>query len=269
MSMGKRENKKTATTETQNKTEAQKLSPPTRGSNNLNTSVVARKVSKPKKASELTMELYDVRGKVVDAIDLPKEIFGAKVNDQLMAQAIRVYLANQRMGTASTKTRGEVRGSTKKIWAQKHTGRARHGSRKAPIFVGGGIVSGPKQRDFSLRVSKKMRRLALFSSLTSKLKKGEIRGITGFGKIEPKTKLMVNAMKNLGINEKDIKVLLVVPSHKKEFENLYRAARNIKGVNVQGVNLLNAYEVLDNKMILLMKESLKSMEDRFLKTKDG
>lgn len=247
------------------KTETHRLS----ASEKLSASVVTRKVSKPKKASELSMELYDPKGKVVDTIALPKEIFGAKINNQLMAQAIRVYLANQRTGTASTKTRGEVRGSTKKIWRQKGTGRARHGSRKAPIFVGGGIVSGPKPRDFSLKLSKKMKRLALFSSLTSKFQKGEIKGITGFEKIKPKTKLMVAAIKRLGINDEDKKVLLITPSSQKEFENVYRAARNIEGVNIVNANLLNVYEVLDNKLILLMRESLKIMEDRFLKTKDA
>lgn len=217
----------------------------------------------------LTMDFFNIKGKIEEKIELPKEIFGAKVNNQLIAQAVRVYLANQRMGTASTKTRGEVHGSTRKIWRQKGTGRARHGSRKAPIFVGGGIVSGPKPRDFSLKLPKKMKRLALFSALTSKFKKAEIKGITGFEKIEPKTKLMVNAMRNLGISDKDKKVLLVTPSTKKEFENVYRAARNIKGVNILDANLLNAYEVFNNKLILLMKESLEIMQDRFLKAKDA
>jgi len=218
-----------------------------------------------RKSNGLTMDFFNLKGNVTEKIELPKEIFGAKVNNQLMAQSVRVYLANQRMGTASTKTRGEVSGSTKKIWAQKHTGRARHGSRKAPIFVGGGIVFGPKPRDFSSKLSKKMKRLALFSALTSKFNKGQLKGLTGFEKIEPKTKLMVSAMKNLGISDKDKKVLLVTPSTKKEFENVYRASRNIKGVNIVNADLLNVYEVLNNRLILLMKESLKVMEDRFLK----
>ncbi len=212
----------------------------------------------------LTMDFFDMKGKVEEKVHLPKEIFGAKINNQLMAQAVRVYLANQRMGTASTKTRGEVSGSTRKIWAQKHTGRARHGSRKAPIFVGGGIVFGPTHRDFSLKLSKKMKRLALFSSLTSKFKNGEIKGITGFEKIDPKTKLMALALKNLGISDKDKKVLLITPSSEKDFENVYRASRNIKNINILNASMLNAYEVLNNKLIVLMKESLGIIEDRFL-----
>ena len=150
------------------------------------------------KKGDLVLDFFDTKGKVADTVDLSKEIFGAKINNSLMAQAVRVYLANQRMGTASTKTRGEVHGTTKKVWAQKHTGRARHGSRKAPIFVHGGIVFGPSPRDFSLKLSKKMRRQALFSALSSKLKREEIKGITGFEKLPPKTKVMAAALKSLG-----------------------------------------------------------------------
>jgi len=96
------------------------------------------------RSTGLRADVYNTQGRVVSKVSLPKEVFGAKVNDNLMAQAVRVYLANQRMGTASTKNRGEITGSTKKIWRQKGTGRARHGSRKAPIFVGGGVAFGPR-----------------------------------------------------------------------------------------------------------------------------
>ena len=109
-----------------------------------------------------------------------------------------------------------------------------------------------------------MKRLALFSSLTSKFKNGEIKGITGFEKIDPKTKLMALALKNLGISDKDKKVLLITPSSEKDFENVYRASRNIKNINILNASMLNAYEVLNNKLIVLMKESLGIIEDRFL-----
>ena len=221
-----------------------------------------------KKTGGLSLDFFDMKGKVAETIKLPKEIFGAKINDKLMAQAVRVYLANQRLGTASTKTRGEVHGSTKKIWQQKGTGRARHGSRKAPIFVHGGIVFGPHPRDFSLKLSKKMKRLALFSALSYKLKKGEIKGITGFEKIKPKTKLMVAAIKNLGLSPKSKNVLLITASTTKEFENIYRAARNIESVNILNANLLNTYAILNSKTILLIKDSLKVMTDAFLKIKE-
>ena len=218
-----------------------------------------------RKKSDLALDFFDTKGKVVDAVGLPKEIFGAKINNSLMAQAVRVYLANQRMGTSSTKTRGEVRGSTRKIWRQKGTGRARHGSRKAPIFVGGGIVFGPKPRDFSLKLSKKMKRLALFSSLSSKQKRGEIKGITGFEKLPPKTRVMAAALKSLEIIDKYKKIALVLPSTKKDFQNLYRASRNIEDLTVFNASLLNAYAVLNSDLMLLTKDSLRVMEDTFLK----
>lgn len=226
---------------------------------------VKTKKLKTNKADGLAIDVFDTTGKVVEAIDLPKEIFGAKINKKLLAQAVRVYLANQRRGTASTKTRGEVHGSTRKIWAQKHTGRARHGSRKAPIFVHGGIVFGPKPRDFSLKLSKKMKRLALFSALSAKLKSKEIKTVTGLNKIEPKTKLMAKVIKNLGVSKNINNILLITPFSTKEFESIYRASRNIKGVSILNANMLNAYQVLDNKLILLMKDSIEVMKETFLK----
>lgn len=216
---------------------------------------------------ELALGFYSTKGKIEETIKLSKEIFGAKINNVLMAQAVRVYLANQREGSASTKTRGEVHGTTKKVWQQKGTGRARHGSKKAPIFVHGGIAFGPHPKDFSLRLSKKMKRLALFSALSSKMKKGEIKGIVGFEKIEPKTKLMAEAIRNLGI--KNNKISVVIPSVKAGFENFYRATRNIRDVKIISANILNVYEVLNSKIILLAKDSLKAMEDVFLNRKEA
>ena len=141
-----------------------------------------------RKPSGLTAEVFDLYGKFVEKIQFPKEIFGAKENPKLVSQAVRVYLNNQRRGTASTKSRGEVRISTRKIWRQKGLGRARHGAKSAPIFVGGGVAFGPKPRDFSLNLNKKMRKAALFAVLSSKQKDGEIRVLKNLEKIEPKTK---------------------------------------------------------------------------------
>ena len=225
--------------------------------------------TRAKKASGLTIDVFDAKGKVTGKISLPKEIFGVKVNKQLLAQAVRVYLANQRKGTASTKTRGEVHGSTRKIWRQKGTGRARHGSRKAPIFVHGGIVFGPHPRDFSLKMSKKMKKLALFSALSAKLKNKEIKAVTGLEKLEPKTKSMVEVIKNLGINGEKRDILMVVPKAKEELENVYRAARNIEGLRIVNANTLNTYEVLNNKLILLMNEAITTMKENFLKKKSN
>ena len=148
-------------------------------------------------SARLRADVYNTQGKVVSKIGLPKEVFGAKVNNSLMAQAVRVYLANQRMGTASTKNRGEITGSTKKIWRQKGTGRARHGSRKAPIFVGGGVAFGPRTRDYSLKIPKKMKKAALFSALSFRQNNREIKVVTGLENISPKTKFMAQVIKKL------------------------------------------------------------------------
>lgn len=228
-------------------------------------------VSKPKmvRASRLAANVYNMQGKVVSKVNLPKEVFGAKVNDSLIAQTVRVYLANQRMGTASTKNRGEITGSTKKIWRQKGTGRARHGSRKAPIFVGGGVAFGPRTRDYSLKIPKKMKKAALFSALSQKQNNGEIKVVTGLEKIQSKTKFMAGVLKNLKIESKKRKILLVTPDRQKNgLENVYRAARNIEGVRIQNVKTLNTYEILDNNGIIFMKAAIEKFEEHFLGGKD-
>lgn len=236
-----------------------------------------RLTTRVRKSSGLTIDVFDTKGKITGKISLPKEIFGVRINSKLLAQAVRVYLANQRKGTASTKTRGEVSGSTRKIWAQKHTGRARHGSIKAPIFVGGGIVSGPKPRDFRLKMSKKMKRLALFSALSAKLKSNEIKVVAGLEKLKPKTKSMIEVINNVGVDEKDRDILMVTPRESikeksdsiGELENVYRAARNIEGMRIISANTLNTYEVLNNNLILLMDKAVASIKENFLKEKNS
>lgn len=222
------------------------------------------------RGSGLTIDVFDTKGKITGKISLPKEIFGAKINNQLLAQAVRVYLANQRKGTVSTKTRGEVSGSTRKIWKQKGTGRARHSSRKAPIFVGGGIAFGPKPRDFKIKMSKKMKRLALFSALSTKLKNKEIKVITGLEKLTPKTKAMVEVINNLELDEKKRSILMVLSGKSRgEFENINRAGRNIEGMRIVNANTLNTYEVLNNRSMLLMDKGIGTMKENFLKEKNS
>jgi len=206
------------------------------------------------------VDLVTVAGRKSGKIDLPKEIFAAKINKPLMAQAVRVYLANQRKSKAKVKTRGEVRGSRRKIWRQKGTGRARHGDRYAPIFVGGGRAHGPTgEENYRLKMSKKMRRQALFSALTSKLKEGEVLVIKGLEKVEPKTKEMTGI---LGKVTKSRKATVILPE---VIENVIRAARNIKGVNLAQAHLLNTYQVLNGGKIILMKESVDKLKETFLK----
>lgn len=214
----------------------------------------------------MRIDVLDINGKKADKVDLPDEIFAASINENLMAQAVRVYLANQRQGTASVKTRSEVVGSRRKIWRQKGTGRARHGDRYAPIFVGGGVAHGPKPKNWSLKMTKKMRRLALFSALTSKVKEGKVLVVQGLDKIEPKTRKMLEVLTNLKLKTKNTKLrektLLVLP---KKLERVIRAGRNIPNLGLVQANLLNTYQVLNWEKLVVMKPSIKVLKDTFLK----
>lgn len=225
---------------------------------------VVESVSKTtrKSAGSVSEDLYDAKGKVSGKVDLPKEIFGVTVNKKLIAQAVRVYLANQREGSASTKTRGEVRGSTRKIYRQKGTGRARHGGVRAPIFVHGGVAHGPKPIDFTLSMPQKMKRAALFASLTLKLQNGEVKVIDGLESVEAKTKPMAALLTGLDQNAKKHKILLVLD---KKNDNIIRAARNIEGVVYEFANQLNTFEVMSNKTVIFMKSAISAVEETFLK----
>ncbi len=226
------------------------------------TRVAAAPKVRIRKEAGIKIDVFDTAGKIVESLELPSEIFGAKINALLMAQAVRIYLANQRRGTVSTKTRGEVHGSSRKIYRQKGTGRARHGSIRAPIFVHGGRVFGPKPRDYSLILPQKMKRAALFSALSEKVKNGELKVLAGLEKITPKTKEMVAVIRNLGVADKKKKILLVMPG---EVEEVKKAARNIEGVELTSANRLNTHDVLNNKTILLMKDAIGVVEQTFVK----
>lgn len=239
-------NVKPATTETTEKKHSDKT-------------VVVRK-TKPK-SSGLSIPLFDVAGKKKGLVPVPEEIFGSKINPVLMAQAVRVYLANQRQGTASTKTRAEVKGSTRKIYRQKGTGRARHGAVTAPIFVGGGIAFGPKPRDFRLDLPKKMKRKALFSALASKFKEDKIIAVD-LAKLNGKTKeihSMFKALKLLDKKSKADKVLFVTDKNKET----YYSSRNIEGAKSCAFATINTYDVLSSKHIVFVKESIKSLASAF------
>lgn len=199
--------------------------------------------------SPLSVVVVGTDGKPAGKITLPKELFAAKVNKPLMAQAVRVYLANQRGGTASTKTRGEVEGSTRKIYRQKGTGRARHGAIRAPIFVGGGIVFGPRPRDYRMDFPKKMKRASLASALTSALVEGKMTVVDGLSGVE-KTNSMAKTLQKI---EATGSTLLVVS---KGAEGVVRAARNIERVDILPVQNLHTYSVLSHQRIVFMKEAL-------------
>ena len=211
-------------------------------------------------------------------MSLPKEIFDAKVNEILMAQAIKVYLSNQRQAPAKSKRRGEITASGRKIYKQKGTGRARHGDRKAPIFVKGAKAHGPTgEQNYKLKLNKKMKKRALFSALTSKLKDKEIIIVSGLEKIEPKTKAITKIISNIKnqisktpirqtqgrhIKNKKIKMTIVLPEI---IENVIRAGRNIPNMNLRQAKQLNTYKVLNGGQLIFMKESIGVLKETFLK----
>lgn len=230
---------------------------------------VKKESSKEKKSCQI--DVLDTEGKVVSKLSLPEKIFAAKVSKNLIAQAVRVYLANQRQGTKRTKSRGEIRASTAKFYRQKGTGRARHGAVSAPIFVGGGMAHALRPRDFSLKMPQRMRRAALFGVLTDKFAEKKIWVVKGLEKIQPKTKGMVKILSSLKIigEGKDLrkeksKFLIVTPG---KLPNLERASRNISGVTLTPAPLLNTYLVLDHPKVLFLPDSLDVLAKTFLGTK--
>jgi large subunit ribosomal protein L4 len=246
---------------------AVKTAAPKKATKASSVAVAKKDVKELPKETTLKQSVYDTKGHLAGTITLPKEIFDAKINNSLVSQAVRVYLANQRRGTVQTKSRGEVSISTRKIWRQKGTGRARHGAKSAPIFVGGGVAHGPETRDYSLRLNQKMKKAALFSAFTTKLNSGEIKIVKGYEKLEPKTKLMADAINSLAFTGKKLNVLLVTPRPTKDFTGVVKAARNIKGVSILAANLLNTYEVLKSKNIVMMEDSVGVLKEVFLTEK--
>jgi len=212
------------------------------------------------KKSELVINLYDLSGKLAGSLPVDGDLFMAKKNPSLVAQAVKVYLSNQRKSHSKVKTRGEVAGSTRKIWRQKGTGRARHGSLTAPIFVGGGIVHGPTgQENWKLTISKKMKRAALCSVISDYFSKGKVCAISDLAKIEPKTKKAESLIKALAGSEKNLlegkKVLFVVDKISDKIKMAFGNLRG-KGVMVETFSGLNTYLVLRSSYIVFDKKTL-------------
>lgn len=208
----------------------------------------------------MRVDVYTQKGiKGKSKAELNPAIFGVKPNEDLVAQYVRIYLFNQRGGTSSVKTRGEVRGGGRKPWRQKGTGRARHGSIRSPIWVGGGVAHGPKKKDWSLKMPKKMRRNALFSSLSEKTLKGNIIVVQDlkFEKISTKNSELF--IRTLPVGRK---VLLVLPSVD---ENIIKSFLNVSFVTVYQAKDLNAFEVVSHDSIVFLKNSLKVLEDTFFR----
>jgi large subunit ribosomal protein L4 len=201
------------------------------------------------------VSVYNIEGKKVSDIDLKEEIFGIEPNEAIIHSVLVNFLANQRQGTQSTKTRAEVRGGGRKPWRQKGTGRARQGSIRAPQWIKGGIALGPKPRDYRYTVNKKERRLALRSVLSSKVLENELVVVDSFPFNEIKTKNMASALTNLKVEGK---ALIVLPEKN---ENVQKSARNIEGIKTSLVNTINAYDLLKYKKLILTVDAVKKIEE--------
>jgi len=198
--------------------------------------------------------LYDIKGQNIGDIALSEEIFGQPVNAAVMHEVVVAHLANCRQGTQSAKTRSEVSGGGKKPWRQKGTGRARQGSTRSPQWRHGGVVFAPKPRDYTIRVNKKVKRLAMKSALSSKVEANELLVFDALDIEAPKTKEMVKVLKNV-----DVKKALIVLADKDE--KVERASANIEGVKTTLVGTLNVYEILKYEKLILTKASVEKIEE--------
>ena len=195
-------------------------------------------------------------GKAATAAKLPKEVFAVEnVSHELLKQAYTAYLANGRLGTATTKTRGEVRGGGRKPWRQKGTGRARHGSIRSPIWVGGGVVFGPKPRDYRQSMPKKARRAAMRSALSAKVRDGELIVVDALTLPEPKTKRMAAVLTNLSAERKPLIVLA------ERDRNVELSARNLPGATTMQAQDLNVYQVLAHHKLVMTKDAVAKLEE--------
>ena len=201
------------------------------------------------------VDVYDINGKKVSDVELNEKVFGIEPNETIVHAVLVNYLANQRQGTQSTKTRAEVSGGGKKPWRQKGTGRARQGSIRAPQWVKGGIALGPKPRSYKYTVNKKERRLAIKSLLSSKVLEKELTVVDKLELAEIKTKTMVKALADLKVEGK---TLIVLPENNK---NVLMSARNIEGVKTITLNNINVFDLLKYNNLVLPLETVKKIEE--------
>jgi large subunit ribosomal protein L4 len=208
--------------------------------------------------SKLKLDVLNNKGEVVSNVSLSEMLFAKEANSDLVAQYIRVYLTNQRVGNASTKTRGEVSGSGKKPYKQKGTGNARRSSLRTPLARGGGITFGPKPRNFRLEMPRKMRIGALLNVLSSRLASNNMFILNSFGNTDIKTKQVQDILESIKLAGTKT---LIITSDKDE--NVLKSARNIDRVSVRMVKNLNAYDVISHKNILFLEDSIKSLEEKY------
>ncbi len=203
----------------------------------------------------LQVPVVDLNNNKIGNINLDEKIFGQPVNESLLHEAVSLTLNNQRQGTHCTKTRGEVSGGGKKPWKQKGSGRARSGSSRSPVWVGGGIVFGPRPRDYSYRIPRKKGRLALYAALSSKLKDNNLVILESFGIKDGKTKEIVSLLRRLNLSES---TLIVCNG---ENTAVYRGGRNLDGVTVMDVRQINVYDILKFKNMIITKEGIEKVSE--------
>ena len=200
------------------------------------------------------VSVYNIEGKEVGSIELNDAVFGVEVNEHLVHMAVVNQLANNRQGTQSAKTRSEVSGGGRKPWRQKGTGHARQGSTRAPQWTGGGIVFAPKPRDYSFKMNKKEKRIALLSALSSKVADNKIVVLDAFNLDEVKTKKFAEVMSNLKVD----KALVVIEGENK---NVVLSGRNIPSVKVTATNEINTYDVLKYTTLVVTKAAVEKLEE--------
>jgi len=202
----------------------------------------------------MQVPVYGLTGELVDQMEVNEDIFGLPFNEAVVHQAVVRQLANRRQGTASTKTRSEVSGSTRKLYPQKHTGRARRGDIKSPLLRGGGVVFGPKPRSYRQLMPKKMRRLALKCLLSAKFREGDIKLIQGLDFKEPRTKDMINVLSSLGVDSSAL--ILTAEST----PNVVKSAANLTSVKVLPSSLINVLDLVSYKMLIATVPAIRNIE---------
>ena len=207
----------------------------------------------------MKFDVLDMNGKKVSDIELSDAVFGLEPNEKVMHAAVVNFLANQRQGTQSTKTRSEVSGGGRKPWRQKGTGRARQGSTRSPQWTHGGVALGPKPRDYSYRLNKKVRRLALCSALSSKAQAGEMVVVDKLEAAEYNTKAVAAMLKALGAEKKALIVTAAAD------EKLVKSAANIPGVRTASAGSINTYTVLCGGKFIVSVDAAKKLEEVFAK----
>ena len=200
------------------------------------------------------VSVYNIEGKEVGSIELNDAVFGIEVNEHLVHMAVKSQLANNRQGTQSAKTRAEVSGGGRKPWRQKGTGHARQGSTRSPQWTGGGVVFAPKPRDYSFKMNKKEKRIALLSALTSRVSENKIVVLDSLTFGEIKTKNFANVMNNLKLN----KALVVLNDND---QNVILSARNIPDVKVSLTNTINVFDILKYDTLVVTQDAVKTIEE--------